>query len=152
MCQQCMKLDLLHMKWHAWLMICGADSKAWVNPRVFIWQQCHRARVRNILCPLLFVSARFPAPIQGYEDALLELEVMLSFDVGGNGLMVLGTFLPGAQMTVSGEGFSFQISFSSSVPKKKCMLFWGSMLLSVSFVQSLFIHLFILVLWFQTGY
>lgn len=147
MCQQCMKLDLLHVKWHAWLMICGADSEAWVSPWVFIWQQCHRARVSNILYPLLFVSLRFPAPLQGYEDALLKLEVVLSFDVGGNGLMVAGTFLSGAQMTV--WGFSFQISFSPSVPKKKGMLFWDSVLLSVSFVQNLFIHLFILVLWFQ---
>lgn len=126
----------------------GAYSEAWVSPQVFIWQQYHRAGVSNILYPLLFVSARFPAPLWGYEDALLELEVMLSFDVSGNGFMGLGTFFAGAQIGSVRWGLSFQIFFSPSVPKKKGMLFWGSVLLSVSFVQNLFIH-FILVLWFQ---
>lgn len=123
MCQQCMKLDLLHVKWHAWLMICGACSEAWVSPQVFIWQQCHRARVSNILCPLLFVSVRFPAPLWGYEDALLELEVMLSFDVGGNGFMGLGTLFAGAQMAVLGEASAFRFPSLPLFPRRKACYF-----------------------------
>lgn len=120
MCQQCTKLDLLHVKWHAWLMICGADSEVWVSPWVFIWQQCHRARVSNILCPLLFVSARFPAPPPG-------LWRCLAWARGGAQLWcrwklvdVPGTFLSGAQMTVLGEASAFRFP---SLPRRKACYF-----------------------------
>lgn len=152
MCQQCMKLDLLHVKWHAWLMICGADSEAWVSPWVFIWQQCHRARVSNILYPLLFVSLRFPAPLQGYEDALLKLEVVLSFDVGGNGLMVPGTFLSGAQMTVWGEASAFRFPSLLLFSRKKACYFE---VLCFSVFPLFRIYLFTYLFWcsgFNPGY
>lgn len=65
------------------------------------------------------MPARFPAPLWDYEDALLELEVMLSFDVGGNGLMGLGTFFAGAQMAVLGEASAFRFPSLLLFPEER---------------------------------